>query len=199
LLCGVVALTGKAIAKYKSKDPEQVDFIAVPYYAWDNRDPGQMVVWIPEDAALAEAKPDPTIASESNVTASHNNDSLQAANDQVEPAKSNDQTVPRLTWWDHRGTHEWVQYEFKKPTRVSAVEVYWFDDTGTGACRVPLRWRVLHKDGDKWTPVAATSDYTTKPDAYNRATFDPIETTGLRLDVVLQPEFSGGMLEWKVE
>ena len=30
---------------------------AVPYYAWDNRDPGEMAVWISEAPALAEAGP----------------------------------------------------------------------------------------------------------------------------------------------
>ena len=50
---------------------------------------------------------------------------------------SDDQEIPRFTWWDHRGTAEWVQYDFAKPTTVSTVSVYWFDDTGRGGCRVP--------------------------------------------------------------
>jgi hypothetical protein len=29
--------------------------------------------------------------------------------------------------------------------------------------------------------------------------FDAVETTGLRLEVQLRPDFSGGILEWKVE
>ena len=34
---------------------------------------------------------------------------------------------------------------------------------------------------------------------YNRVTFDPVETTGLRIEVELNPPWSGGILEWKVE
>jgi hypothetical protein len=30
-------------------------------------------------------------------------------------------------------------------------------------------------------------------------TFQPVETTALRIEVQLQLEFSGGILEWKVE
>lgn len=44
-----------------------------------------------------------------------------ALNDQIEPANSNDHEVPRFTWWDHRGTKEWVQYEFKSPQKVSGA------------------------------------------------------------------------------
>jgi len=32
----------------------EVNFTAVPYYAWDNREPGEMVVWLPETIASAE-------------------------------------------------------------------------------------------------------------------------------------------------
>ena len=33
---------------------QPVRFQAVPYFAWDNRGPGEMVVWLPEKPELAE-------------------------------------------------------------------------------------------------------------------------------------------------
>lgn len=42
-----------------------------------------------------------------------------------------------MTWWDHRGSAEWVQYDFAAPKKISSAEVYWFDDAGEGQCRVP--------------------------------------------------------------
>jgi len=48
------------------------------------------------------------------------------------------------------GTNEWVQYVFPKPMKVTAVEVYWLDDTGRGHCRVPQSWRLLYRDGGAW-------------------------------------------------
>ena len=38
-------------------------------------------------------------------------------------------------------------------------------------------------------------------DKYNRTTFDPVQTTGLRIEVQLAPDgpWSSGILEWKVE
>jgi hypothetical protein len=42
-------------------------------------------------------------------------------------------------------------------------------------------------------------EYGTKRDSFNRVTFKPVNTTGLRLEVQLQPNVSGGVLEWQVE
>ena len=125
-------------------------------------------------------------------------DTVSALNDGQVPESSSDQDVPRFTWWDHKGTSEWVQYDFKQPEKVSAVEVYWFDDTGKGECRVPQSWTVLYKDGDEWKPVEGASECGTKRDAFNRLTFKPVQTTALRLQVQLQPDVSAGILEWKV-
>ena len=103
-----------------------------------------------------------------------------------------------MTWWDHKGTAEWVERSLDKQTRLSFAEVYWFDDTGKGGCRVPQSWRLLYKDGDQWRPVTTKSECGVKPNQFNRVTFEPVITTGLRLEVQLQPKFSGGILEWKM-
>lgn len=134
-------------------------------------------------------------------TASHTfeGDTLDALSDRLEPSGSGDATIPRFTWWDHRGTSEWVRYDFPNPMRVSAVSVFWYDDTGGGSVRVPQSWRLLYKDGADWKPVTGVSDFGTARDKYNRATFAPVLTSGLRLEAQLQDNFSGGILEWKVE
>lgn len=134
-----------------------------------------------------------------SVTASHVNDSLIAVNDDVLPASSGDRNVPRLTFWPHKGTAEWVQYTFTKPRRIGSAEVYWYDDTGTGHCRVPAAWKVLYSlDGQQWQEVTGVEDYPTKKDAMNRVTFDPVSALYIRLWVGLQPEYSAGVLEWRV-
>ena len=130
--------------------------------------------------------------------ASHEHDSLDAMSDPSEPASSNDQATPRFTWWDHKGTSEWVEYDFPKAKTVSSASVYWFDDTGIGQCRVPQSWRVTYKDGDTWKPVAASGAYGVAPNAANKVTFAPVTTTALRVEVQLQDTFSGGILRWRV-
>ena len=92
-----------------------------------------------------------------------------------------------------------MQYDFDALQAVSAVSVYWFDDTGVGQCRVPQSWRLLYKDGDAWKPVVGASAYGTGLNRYNRVTFTPVKTRGLRLEVQLQKGFSGGLLRWKLD
>jgi hypothetical protein len=132
-------------------------------------------------------------------SASHVFDDLSAPCDEVAPASSNDQSISRFTWWDHRGTAEWFQYDFQQPKQISEVSVYWFDDTGTGQCRVPVSWRLLYQDGEAWKPVMASDGFGTKRDDWNRVLITPVNTTALRLEVQLQPSFSGGILEWRVK
>src|SRR5262249_29268447 len=114
----------------------------------------------------------------SDVTASAShvfeNDTVDALDDGEIPANSGDHSIPRFTWWDHKGTKEWVQYDFAKPREVSSVEVYWFDDTGRGQCRVPQSWQVLYKDGKSWKAVADASAGGVHKDQFNRVTFRPV-------------------------
>jgi hypothetical protein len=129
------------------------------------------------------------------------NDTVEALNDGLEPSSSGDHSIARFTWAHHYGTKEWVQYDFKNAQKMSAVEVYWFDDTGVngGICRLPQSWRLLYKQGNEWRPVEKASAYGVEKDRFNRVTFTPVETTALRLEVQLQDGVSGGILEWKVE
>lgn len=133
-------------------------------------------------------------------SASHcfESDTLDALSDGLEPASSNDHSIPRLTWWPRKGSTEWVQYDFNQPRTVSRVSVYWFDDTGGGSCRVPQSWRLIYKSGVDWKPVEGADEFGVKKDAWNRIKFPAVTTTGLRLEVQLQPDVSGGILEWRV-
>jgi hypothetical protein len=132
------------------------------------------------------------------VLASHcfQNDSVEAMIDGQEPKSSSDASIPRFTWWDHRGTTEWVQYNFAKSRRIVEVAVYWFEDSPRGGCRAPQSWKLFYKERDEWKPVQA--NFTTDLNRYNRASFTPIETTALRIEAKLRANFSGGILEWKV-
>jgi hypothetical protein len=125
-------------------------------------------------------------------------DDLDAMDDTSEPASSFDNNGLRFTWWDHKGTAEWVEYDLPIAKTVTGVAVYWFDDTGHGACRVPQSWQVQYKDGDDWKPVDGASGYGVALDRYNRVTFAPVTTTALRLAVQLQPGVSGGVLRWRL-
>ncbi|MBU0639814.1 MAG: glycoside hydrolase family 127 protein [Planctomycetes bacterium] len=208
LLGGVTVIRGPALAVEPTAWDNRlyrpavvtrpVEFVAVPYYAWDNRAAGEMAVWLPESPTMVEPPPVAWLTP----TASHcyGRDTLRALHDRLEPTDSGDHTVPRFTWWPKRGTQEWVQYEFDAPRRVSGVEIYWFDDERqNGGCRVPASWKLLARSGEEWQPVTGVADYGTARDQYNFVTFDPIETSGLRIEAQLQENMSAGILEWRVD
>jgi hypothetical protein len=153
-------------------------------------------------ANISVAKiPSPTIASASKASSTRTNWQfiVNVVNDQHEPKSSGDRLKKHFDWWPAKNTNQWVQYDFAQPAKVSAVEVYWFDDTGIGECRPPKSWCVLYRENGEWKPVAHASGYGIEKDHYNRATFDAVETDGLRLDVEMPEKFSSGLLQWKVE
>jgi len=203
LLNGVETITGIAMPTQRTLEgglltghPET--FRAVPYYAWAHRGKSEMTVWVAEHENAAIPAPAPTLAYISKVTASDNRDA-EALSDQLLPKSSIDETIPFLHWWPHKGTTEWVQYDFPKSTTVSKSEVYWFDDTGIGECRLPKSWRILYEDAGEWKSVDNIAPYPVKKDLNNSVQFKPVTTTALRLEVQLVPDYSAGLFEWSVQ
>lgn len=144
----------------------------------------------------------PEVVRQARPSASHHNsnDPVEALNDGRQPAGSNDKTIPRFTWWPHKGTREWVQYDLPEPRRVKGVRVFWFDDRRSGGrCRVPASCRVLLRVGDAWTEVSDERHCGLDVDRENAVSFKPMRTTAIRLLVRLRPGYSGGILEWGVD
>jgi hypothetical protein len=123
---------------------------------------------------------------------------VRNVNDGEEPRSSSD-SGSYYDWWPRKGTTEWVEYAFEKAAAVSQVEVYWFDDSGRGEVRVPQSWRILYRDGEAWKPVDNNDPYTFERDRYNKVTFKPVTTNGLRLEIVGQSNWSVGIQEWRVK
>jgi hypothetical protein len=117
--------------------------------------------------------------------------------DQEEPASSSDATS-FYDWLPKRGSQEWIQYDFAKPTSVSSVDVYWFQEAGGRQIKLPVSWRLLYKIGSQWKPVETSDSYGTAADRYNHVAIRPVSTTSLRLELQLQPGKSAGISEWKV-
>lgn len=78
-----------------------------------------------------------------------------------------------------------------------------------------LDWRALHQRAESCLaeigaqcdvreelgrmPVEQPGDYGLAADQFNNMTFTPLKTTGLRVQVQLKPNWSGGICEWEVE
>lgn len=187
--------TGKLYRPYVA--PRRVPVTAIPYYAWDNREAGPMEVWLPM------VPPPPAVGGlerQAQVTVSFQHSNCQPAglHDGLEPKSSGEQPAALCHWWPHQGTEEWAQYTWTKPVTVAGVKVYWFDDTGRGACRLPAAWQVLYREGRDWKPVPVAGEYPIALDRWCEVEFPPVKTTALRLLVRLQPEWAAGVHEWKV-
>ena len=93
-----------------------------------------------------------------------------------------------------------MQYDFPKDETVSGVQVYWLvTDQYDCVARVPASWEVLCKSGDGWAGVEAAGPCWTAEDRYNEVRFKPVFTGAIRIRARLQPGFSGGIVEWKIE
>jgi len=169
----------------------------------------ETVTLVPMGAARLRVSAMPTVTTNSSATRwsapyapsaswTNSTDTVFAMNDALEPASSSDTTIPRLTWWNHLGTAEWVGARFNGLCLVSQVSVYWYDDTGFGQCRVPQSWSVQYLAGTNWVPVSGASGFGVASNQFNTMQFNPVQTTAIRLNVQLKSGYSGGILEWQV-
>jgi uncharacterized protein len=207
LLGGITTLsvTGGERAERTADDKLRttpVTLTAIPYALWNNRGLCPMEVWIARSLEYARVRPLPSLSSESKVTVSFHRNGIDPAfiNDGLMPLNATDGFAPNFNWWPRKGSSEWAQLEFKKPARISEATVVWFDDTGSGECRLPTSWRLLYQDANGgWKPVEGASAYGTEKDRPNRVNFDPVTTGAMRLEVQLPEGFSSGLFEWSVK
>lgn len=175
--------------------------VLIPYYAWAHRGPGKMTVWIPQDLNATTPVQPASIASESKVTSSRQRlPALTAINDRLVPVDESDRSVPYTHWWPEKNTTEWLAYEFKQAETISTSAVYWFDDAPWGGCRVPASWKLYYKDDSGgWAEVKNPTEYGTGKGIANIVNFDPVKTTGMKLEIVQPKDFSCGVFEWSVK
>lgn len=216
MLGGIGTLTGKIQALKRAAEGRAIEareqlFTAIPFYAFGNRDPGEMAVWLASDKSKVELPPAPTIASTSYATSSCGNGTIvddypghappsvarrwypnaqdgsgkiRAIYDQIEPVNSEDESSYFLRLRPQSGDRAWVQYDFSKPARISSVEVYWKDDKQYVV--LPKAWHLFYKNGNEWTPVRTAGPYGVEKDKFNRVEFEPVVTAALRMEIQLQ-------------
>ncbi len=207
LLGGVTVLKVSKAARARRGAGDQImsdpaDLTAIPYAVWANRGLSPMAVWMARDVEHARLAPKPTLASQAKVEVSFHRAEIDPAclNDQIVPQNATDGFAGNFNFWPHKGSAEWMTYEFAKSTLVSSVNVSWFDDTGSGECRLPASWRVCYRTpSGEWQPVSAPSDYAIRKRDAVKVSFTPVTTSALRLEVQLPKDFSAGLYEWEVE
>ncbi|MHC4439709.1 MAG: glycoside hydrolase family 127 protein [Planctomycetota bacterium] len=205
LLNGVMVITGKAKVAKRTIDGDiipagQRQFTAIPYYSWAHRGQGQMTVWPARQLKAARPEPADTLTYTSKTTASFVHVSLDAIKDQALPKSSSDPSPLHLDFWPHKGTTEWLRFDWDKKHDISSVKIYFFDDTGRGECHLPESWKVLYRDsGGNFKPVNNSSPYRTEKDTFNKVDFEPVKTNSIKIEIKLQEKWSTGIQEVVIE
>ncbi len=170
----------------------------IPYYAWANRAPGEMAVWFAQAPEYITRFPEPPgLEAKATGSASYAYDnSIPYLNDGIDPVNSADRGNNAFRLYPHKGTDEWIAYEFDQPVKLSAVKVYWLEDE---SYILPVSWKLSYlKTDGTWAGVDSFSPYLIEKDQYNEVTFVAVTTKGLRIDMKLSDAGPGGIIEWKV-
>jgi hypothetical protein len=165
-----------------------------------------LVVWIPTTDAGAVPIGTPNLATKGKITGSPKVGGQSVdrdagnAKDGIEPRSSHDNTpLSHFDWWPDRNVTHWCQCTWDSPVTASQTQLYWWDDSKNGGgCKVPVSWKAFYKDGDNWVPVETTDSYGVEPDKYNKVNFKPVQTTALKIEIVVPNDASVGIQEWKV-
>ncbi len=200
LLREVQVITGKAEATRFSSNGQGVEmaeqsFQAVPYYTWAHRGPSEMTVWLAAEAGKAKPLFGPSMASTSQVISS-GGEGMSALNDARTPSAEAVRRDHAFIWTTRKDTL-WVQYGFARTEEISEVQVYWYDDGQR--CRVPKSWRILARFNGAWHRVwADQQEWGIAKNKFNKVVFETVRTDTLRMEVQPQPNFTAGVLEWRV-
>jgi hypothetical protein len=146
-------------------------------------------------AVTASAVPAvPNVALSAAVTASYTSpwEQADAVADGIDPSASNDDANRRWGTWPERG-EQWVQLEWPDPVRVSASDIYFFDDGG--GVRLPTSWRLRYWRDGSYVDIPA--GYDVAADRYVHTDFGSVTTTRVRA-VLRGDTASVGVLEWQV-
>lgn len=180
-------------ASAKALNPERgvyepCELTFIPYYAWQNRGFGEMLVYLHEDENIA---PYDNLARLATARAS----------DQSLPSHINalnDGTA--LPWFSSSTSSScWVELEFSQRTSIEQCQINWLE--GFGA-RLPKAIEIEFWDSLRQQYISVTP--LEQPDVYiagraNTYAFAPINTTRLRIKIRKEnPGETIGISEWKV-
>ena len=121
--------------------------------------------------------------------------SLGSLNDGYAPKSSHVRGRGSYGNWPAKGT-QWVQYDWSRPIGTKRIDVYWWDDRR--GVHLPKACRLLYREGKAFVPVKNPSGLGVAASKYNTTTFDEVRTSGLRLEIDSDGNYSTGILEWRV-
>ena len=198
-----IQVISQANALKKAGEPEKRKLSLVPYYAWNNRKPGSMIIWFPTTPELAVFDPHalPKKSIFKTLKASHTSDldTVSAIGDGKEPRWSSGKKVPRWTSRPQLGKEQWVEGHFAKPRKLRDVGVYWMQDQQD--VKFPKEWSLEVRSKGEWKPfeLYVTDRYDNRANQYNVVhPAAPLTCDAIRIKMIPKEDAAVGILEVKV-
>ena len=183
---------------------KETQLTLLPYFAWNNRGDGSMMVWFPQSDNVQPYfdRHLMTNSKYKHLEASYTNagDHLAAIGDNQVPQKSSDDNLYKWTSWNKTGETQWIHITLDKPTDIRSISVFWYDDNRR--VKVPQSWSVEYWENDKWNhfPLYITDSYNVFKDQFNMVhPGQQVVTDKVSLSITPQQNACVGILEVNIE
>lgn len=161
--------------------------VAVDRVLWDDAtSPASISKVVQTGGAPFDATPIANIASHAHITASNFPVPQQYWMRALNDGKVRRAPLPPdmwATWTQNNPASQWVLYQWDAPVTINAASFYFWGDHGAGSgigVAPPKAWHLEYRNGNEWTPVNASSPYTSVVNTFNRVEFAPLTTRCLR-------------------
>ena len=174
----------------------------VPYYAWDNREDGSMMVWFPtsgngvqftEGNSVRGGKYQRVKASTTDKVGT-----IGAISDPRRPASSLDRTIQ--PWISGDEGPQWIEVQLEQIQKIRSIGLYWFDDGRK--ILIPANWSIEYLDSGSWIemPIYVTDSYAVDKDKYNVVhPGKELATNGLRIKIEPKLQSKVGILDLDIQ
>ncbi|MCG8308894.1 MAG: glycoside hydrolase family 127 protein [Cytophagales bacterium] len=195
----VISLPAREV---KSNDVTEGNLQLIPYYAWNNREDGSMIIWLPDSEAGVQFSANNTARGgkykKVSASSTHKMGSLNAIADPRRPASSIDRTIH--SWIAENDQPQWISIELKEIQKIRSIGLYWFDDNRR--VKVPKSWKIQYLKGDEWVDmdIYVTDHYSTDKDEYNVVhPGSELKVRKIRINIDPQPKSLVGLLDVDLE
>ncbi|MFD4635989.1 RICIN domain-containing protein [Lentzea sp. NPDC058436] len=100
----------------------------------------------------------------------------------------------RWTNFGSPNASDWLQVDFGRPTSINQLRLHFYDDTGSGAVRVPASYQVEHWNG-AWASVPDQRRGPTSANDVTTVDFGRVTTTRVRVVMTHRPGQAVGLAE----
>ena len=202
ILKGVVKV-GLPAGKVTGSGVVSADLQLIPYYAWNNREDGSMIVWFPSGQDQVQFVNDNMASGGKfkyvSASSTHQLGSLTAISGPRRPASSKDRTIQ--PWISDEAPDHWVEIGLTEARPIRSIGIYWFD-FGRWNVKIPESWQVQYFDAGQWKAIDlyVTDDYAVDKDKYNVVhPGSDLRSDRLRIRIKSQGNTKVGILDVDIE